>query len=223
MKRSLLIVLCVILLAAGIYKTQKYLAKTTDPQWKTESFSYLPGNERIKDFMLGYETTLSHYLWIRTVIYFGDHYTTDKTYYWIVNMLDIITKLNPYFYPAYEFAGVILPDITGNPAVSRIFLERGLTNLKTRQWNIAFYMGMLYYKKYNDTRTAAHYFEVASKIPSPYSYKYAGLAAVFYRKAGLEQYGLEFLKMMYETSDNPEVKRHIRAKIDNFVRDGTIR
>ncbi|NLD91837.1 MAG: hypothetical protein GX639_04120 [Fibrobacter sp.] len=210
--------IAVILIAGGIYCSQTYLSKNTDPGWKTESFSYLPDNERIKDVLLGYETTVSHYLWIRSVIYFGEHYKGDKRYLWIVNMLDIITKLNPLFYPAYEFAGVLLPDITTNPDIPRILLERGLTKLNNRQWNIAFYTGMLYYQKYSDTYTAAKYFEMASRFNSPHKAKYATLAAAFYKKSGLEKDGLNFLLFMYETSDNPEVKRHLKEKIEHYVK-----
>ncbi len=210
--------IAVILIAGGVYCSQTYLSKNTDPGWKTESFSYLPDNERIKDVLLGYETTVSHYLWIRSVIYFGEHYKGDKRYLWIVNMLDIITKLNPLFYPAYEFAGVLLPDITTNPDIPRILLERGLTKLNNRQWNIAFYMGMLYYQKYSDTYTAAKYFEIASRFNSPHKAKYAALAAAFYKKSGLEKDGLSFLLFMYETSDNPEVKRHLKEKIEHYVK-----
>lgn len=218
MKSKLIWGIALVVIAAGIYYAQTYLSKHTDSRWKTESFSYLPDNEHIKDFLLGYETTVSHYLWIRTIIYFGDHYNGDKHFLWIVNMLDIITKLNPHFYPAYEFAGVLLPRITKNPDVSRIVLERGLTNLNNRQWNIAFYMGMLYYQMYNDTYTAAKYFEMASRFNSPHKAKYISLAAAFYRKSGLDKNALNFLLFMYETSDNPEVKRYLKEKIDNYVR-----
>jgi hypothetical protein len=218
MKNKLFWGIIALVIAGGIYCTQTYLAKQTDPRWKTERFSYLPDNEHIKDFLLGYETTVSHYLWIKSMIYFGDHYKGDKHYLWIVNMLDIITKLNPLFYPAYEFAGVLLPDITTNPDICRILLERGLTKLNNRQWNIAFYLGMLYYQKYNDMYAAATYFQMASRFNSPHKAKYASLAAIFFKKSGLEKYGLDFLVFMYETSDNPEVKRHLREKIDNYMR-----
>ena len=223
MRRTILWIGIAAVVACGIYNTQYFLMRKTDISWKTESFSYLPDNKQIGDFLLGYKTTLSHYLWIKTVIYFGGHYASDKQYSWIVNMLDIITKLNPCFYPAYEFAGVLLPDITGNPDISRIILERGISNLKVRQWKIAFYMGILYYQYYKDNYSAARYFELASHAPGAPKEKLAGMAAAFYRKAGQESYARSYLKLMYETSDNPEVKRHILEKIDKFIHSGMIR
>lgn len=222
MRKTILWIGIVSVLAFGIYKTQNILTGKTDVLSKTESFTYLPDNKQIGDFLLGYKTTVSHYLWIKTVIYFGGHYATDKHYTWIVNMLDIITKLNPNFYPAYEFAGVLLPDITRNPDISRVLLERGISNLRVKQWNICFYMGMLYYKNYKDNYTAARYIELASRAPGAPKEKLVSLAASFYRKSGQEEYALSYLKLMYETSENPEVKRHILEKIDIFLRDRII-
>lgn len=223
MRRKSLLIILIVIIAFCICNIQNYLSVKTARQWKTESFSYLPGNESISGFLLGYETTLSHYLWIRTVIYFGSHYKTDRQYTWIVNMIDIITKLNPYFYPAYEFAGVVLPDITKRPDLSRIILERGIANVKTKQWNLAFYMGILQYQYYNDPYMAAFYFDLASRAPGAPVRKLVGLAALLYNRAGLENYALEYLRMMYETTDNPEVKRHIFEKIDKLINDGKVR
>ena len=41
-------------------------------------------------------------------------------------MVDIITRLNPYFYPAYEFAGIMIPITCNNPEAARVILERDL-------------------------------------------------------------------------------------------------
>ncbi len=222
MKRKILFAVTISLIIVGIIATQKHLNKITGTDLKNESFCYLPDDKRITNFLLGYQTTLSHFLWIKTVIYFGAHYISDKQYAWIINMLDMITKLNPYFYPAYEFAGVLLPDITNNPDITRVLLERGLTNCKIKQWNIAFQLGMLYYNNYHDNLAAAKYIELASLAPGAPKEKLVGLAAVLYRKSGYGNYALSYLKLMYETSDNPEVKRHILIKVDNFLRDSTI-
>ncbi len=223
MKRIIVIIILTVAIMAGIFKLQNFLHSKTSTVWKQESFSYLPDNKRIGDYMLGFKTTVSHYLWIRTVIYFGGHYAGDKQFTWIVNMLDIITKLNPNFYPAYEFAGALLPDISNNPDATRILLERGLTYCKSKQWNIAFQMGILYYKNYNDNATAAHYVELASRAPDAPVQKLVGIVAAFYKKSGNKIYALEYLNFMYNTSDNPEVKKHILNKIDKLMRNDNIK
>jgi hypothetical protein len=195
---------------------QASLLKLTGTTWKKESLTYLPGDERIKPALLGFETTVAHYLWIRTIIYFGGHYVTDRDYRWLINMVDIITKLDPYFYPAYEFAGLIIPDVCKNPDAARVILQRGLTYLGKTKWNIPFYLGMLYYEHYDDKETAALYISMASKVPSEQSAKLAAIAASFYNQAGKRDTALKFLSFMYETSESPDVKRHILEQIARY-------
>jgi hypothetical protein len=211
-KSAIWVIILILMVIIGI--TQKNITQLKGKSWTLESMTYLPNDGRIADFLLGYRTTVAHYLWIQTMIYFGTHATTDKSYKWLTSMIDIITKLNPYFFPAYEFAGVLLPDITGNPNISKIILERGLTHCKSpNQYKIAVHLGMLHYTYYGDVLTAASYINLASRAPDAPVNKLAGLVAVLYQKGGLAEYGFEYLVYMYETTENPEVKRHIIEKI----------
>jgi hypothetical protein len=215
MKKTALLIFAAAVLTGLIIFEQASLLKLTGTSWKKESMTYFPGDERIKPAFLGFETTVAHYLWIRTIIYFGGHYVTDSDYRWLINMIDIITKLDPYFYPAYEFAGLMVPDVCKNPDAARVILQRGLTYLGNTKWNIPFYLGMLYYEHYNDKETAARYISLASKVPSDQSVKLAGIAASFYNQAGKRDMALGFLSFMYETSESPDVKRHL---LDQIVR-----
>ena len=92
--RVILIVITVLSIAAIVF-TQKSLSQMKGPDWTQESMAYLPGHNEIKGALLGYESTFSHYLWIRTVLYFGNHYATDRSFPWLINMVDMITRLNP--------------------------------------------------------------------------------------------------------------------------------
>lgn len=174
-----------------------------------ESMTYLPADKSIKPFLLGYETSFANYLWIRTVLYFGHHYAGDRDFRWLDNMIDIISKLNPYFYPTYEFSGLILPDMTGNIDLARIMLERGIFYLGDKKWNPAFYLGMIYYKYYHDKITAAKYFTIAMNTKNAPSEKLTNLATAFLIKADNTDKSLAMTSFLYETSDNPEVKKYL--------------
>lgn len=213
MKKTVILTFAAVALTGLIVFQQVSLLKLTGTSWKKENMAYLPGDERIKPAFLGFETTVAHYLWIRTIIYFGGHYVTDGDYKWLINMVDIITKLDPYFYPAYEFAGLVIPDVCKNPDAAKVILQRGLTYLGKTKWNIPFYLGMIYYEHYNDKETAARYISMASKVPGDQSVKLAGIAASFYNQAGKREMALEFLSFMYETSESPDVKRHLLNQI----------
>lgn len=220
MKKALLpVLLAVALGSTAILLLQNNLRRHTGPQWQQESMTYLPQGERIKPALLGFETTVAHYLWLRTIIYFGGHLMTDGTYPWLINMLDIITRLCPWFYPAYEFAGIMVPDVCHNPEAARILLERGLTHLGAKKFNVAFTMGMIFYRHYQDRKTAAHYFARASMAADAPQEKLAAMANAFFTRAGSPEEGLRFLLFSYESTDDPEVRRHLAKKIAEAERE----
>jgi hypothetical protein len=150
------------------------------------------------------------------MIYFGDHLERDRQFRWLVQMIDMITRLHPHFHEAYEFAGLMIPDYCHNPDAARIILERGMNVLGDVRWNIPFYLGMLYNTHYNDPERAALCFATAARIPSPHSWKLARLAARFYENAGREDEATDVLLFLYETSENPEVRRHIEGKLEEI-------
>jgi hypothetical protein len=217
--RTAVVTAAVIAIGAAIYMLQGGLYRTAGPQWQQESLTYLPRGGRIKGALLGFETTAAHYLWIRMVLYFGGHAITDKQYPWLIDMLDVITRLCPWFYPAYEFAGLMVPDVCGNPEAARILLERGLTYLGAKRWNIAFYMGMIFYKYYDDRRIAAGYFARAAHVGGAQREKLARLSSVFFSQSGSPAEGLQVLLFAWEASDNPEVRRHLAEKIGSLQRE----
>ncbi len=182
-------------------------------QWKPESMTYLPQGERIKPAFLGFEATAAHYLWIRTVLYFGGHFMGDREFSWLTDMIDIITRLCPWFYPAYEFAGLMIPDHCGNPEAARIILERGLTHLGATRWKLAFMTGMVHYRYYGDRKTAAGYFARAAMVKGAPREKLASLAHDFYTGAGSAAEGLSFLLFAYETAESPEARANLAEKI----------
>ncbi|MDR0307551.1 MAG: hypothetical protein LBI42_12050 [Chitinispirillales bacterium] len=216
MKNKLLSCVLAAALFSGIVFVNKRLTASRAVHSTFENMTFLPGSERIKPFMLGFNTTYAHYLWIRTVLYSGEKFMGDRQFDWLVQMIDMITRLHPHFHEAYEFAGLMIPDLCDNPDAARIILERGMNVLGNRRWNIPFYLGMLYYRYYDDPQRAGAYISMAASIPSPHSGKLASLAATFYNNAGMGAQGLAMLYFLYETSENPDVKRHIESKILEF-------
>lgn len=198
-----------------VYCTQKILTEKKSPLWLKESMSYLPQSEKIKPYLLGFSSTFANYLWIKTILYFGGHYMSDKDYVWLVSMVDMVTKLNPYFYPAYEFAGVMLPSYTGDLCAARIILNRGISYLGNSKYTIPFYLGWIYFDRYKDYAQAGLYLSLASRNKNVPPYIPA-LAATLYANAGQKDIALGFLYSAYLTSENPAVKRTVRDKIQQL-------
>lgn len=218
MKRKILIILLITGIFVFIFVLNKELQKTATPEWYQESMTYLPEDDRIKILSSGYESTLAHYLWIRTILYFGGHYLTDRSYPWLIKMLDIITRISPYFYPPYEFAVVMLPDFCNNYDAARVIAERGIYYLGAKKWNLYFLTGMIYFKYYNDRKLAAEYFTRGALVKGAPAKKLFSLAKAFFLQDGVDNEELRLLMLAYETADNPDVKKHILWKIEEKIR-----
>jgi uncharacterized protein HemY len=128
-------------------------------------------------------------------------------------MVDMVTRLNPHFYPAYEFAGLMIPELCGNVNVAKILLQRGISAHVKNTWKLYFYLGMLYYKYYGDYKNAAYFFAVAAQMPDAPEAKLTSLATTFFSKAHNEKKAAEFEYLMYNISENPEVRRYLLGKM----------
>jgi hypothetical protein len=208
--------LCCAALWFGVLHVQNRLTEARTAFVAPASMAFVPHSEKIRPYLLGFHTAYADYLWIRTTLYFGSHYMTDRKYEWLVHMVDLVTRLHPNFYPAYEFAGLMLPDVCRNPDAARIILERGVSSNVEKKWKLYYFLGMVYFRYYDDKQTAALCMTRAVTQPNAPGYKLAGIAAAMFKKAGRSEEGREFLDFMYSTSENPEVKRYILNKIKQY-------
>jgi hypothetical protein len=207
----------VIALLFGIGAIQQHLTTAKDASWRIERMSYLPQTDRLKPLLLGFDATYAGYLWIRTMLYFGSHAEDDNDFTWLTTMVDMVTRLNPDFYPAYEFAGLMLPNFAHNPDAARIILNRGINAISVKKYRLYFYLGWLYYNSYHDYKSAAEYLSVAARCTDAPPYV-AGVVATFFQKAGRVDMAQEFLQSLYQTTENPAVRQTIGRKLAGMQR-----
>jgi len=215
---SIFFCFCAFFVWGSIVFTQNKLTHLRKGLWAPSSMTLFPQSEKIKPYLMGFHTAYANYLWIRTTIYFGSHFITDQQYEWLIHMVDIVTKLNPNFYPAYEFAGLIIPDVCNNPKAAQIILQRGISSNIDRKWKLYYYLGMIYYRYFNDKKTAALMISQAAMQKNSPGYKMAGIAASLFKKSGSPEEGLELLYFLHNTSENPEVKKFIEGKIKSYLK-----
>ncbi len=199
---------CVVTLIA----VQRRLTAFKDESWFAERMSYVPQSDKLQPFLLGYDSVYANYLWIRTMLYFGEHYDGDRDFRWLSSMVDIVTRLNPRFYPAYEFAGLMLPRFGQAADAARVILERGVFFLGARHYKIPFYLGWLYYSEYRDYATAAEYLSLAARRPDAPPHV-IGLAATFFQRAGQPRTARQYLVSVYAAAENPVVRRIVAEKL----------
>ncbi len=215
--RGIMRAVSVITILAALFAAQFSFGRMTGSfgKEKLEMFSDIPVSEKIAPLLLGYKTTYANYLWIRTMLYFGSHYHGNKDFHELVAMTDIVTKLNPRFYPAYEFAGLMLPECTDRYNEAKTIVKRGITVFGSEKIMLPFYIAMIDLNRLHDTAEAASYMMTAAKNPmaKPYMIK---LAATLLSKSNKVNLAKEFLYDSYESAENPAVKRAILDKIKSL-------
>jgi hypothetical protein len=204
---------CIIILFGGIVVLQNKLSAISKICPVSPSMAYLPESEKIRPWFLGFHTAFADFLWIKTTIYFGGHLLSDKQYPWLIHMVDIVTRLNPSFYPAYEFGGLLLPEICHNPQAGRIILERGVCASVEKKWKLYFYLGMLYYKYFNDFEKTIVCIATAAQLPGAPVEKLTRMVGSLVNKTSGTASADQILTFMYSTSENPEVRRYLIGKI----------
>ena len=107
-------------------------------------------------------------------------------------MVDMVTRLNPRFYPAYEFAGLLIPDVCKDLDAAKILLQRGISASIEKKWKLYFYLGMLYYKYYDDYKNAANFIAVAAQMPDAPAAKLTELATTYFSRSHDEKTAQEF-------------------------------
>ncbi len=197
-----------------ILLTQHRLTVIRSEHEAPQSMAFAPQSDRIKPYLMGFNVEYANYLWIRTTLYFGAHFLSDQQFKWLTHLVDLVTELNPDFYPAYEFAGLMIPDICKDPDAARVILARGLSSDVANKWKLWYYLGMIYYRYYGDDKDAAECIARAASEPNTTGYRLAGTAAALFKKAGAPEEGMTFLRMEYLLTEDPHIKQYIRVKME---------
>lgn len=213
LRRTLMLPVIIVMVFAAIIPVQRHLSRIGGTRAALDNVSLVPNSDIVKPWLLGFHTVYADMLWIKTVLYFGDHYAGDRDFSYLTALLDITTKLNPHLYQPYEFAALMLPDVGNDPMSAKIIVNRGLCTPGVERWQLWFYLGMIYYEYDHDGVAAARCFERAAKTPGAPVEKLATLTATFYDRAGYTAHALEFLTFLYETSQNNEVKKRVAEKM----------
>jgi uncharacterized protein (DUF305 family) len=80
-------------------------------------------------------------------------------------------------------------------------------------------MGMIYFRYYNDRVRAAHYFSLAAHSDNAPVEKLVRLASAFLSKSAHERQAIDMMAFVYQTSENPEVKRFLAESIKKMYAD----
>ncbi len=211
--KKLLFIPILLALWFGAYKMNNQLREL--PLNRQERMSGVITSPESKRFMLGYSSVVADWIWIKTMLYFGGNYGKNDLP-WLKKMIESVIMLNPGFFPPYEFAGVLMPEITGDYDYCRTILLSGIGRVKDGEERLEFYLAYIYYTHYKDYKAAAdHLSHAATADFAPPFWK--RFAATLYDNAGDRDRSLEFLYAIYESTESPTVKEELKKKIETIL------
>ena len=182
---------------------------------------YFRGGAAVSRAALGFDAILADVYWIRAIQHFGGTRRAeggDKSYGLLYPLLDLATTLDPHFMMAYRFGAIFLtesyPDGPGRPDQAVALLERGLS-IDPKKWQYAQDAGFVYYWWLRDYKTAAAWFERASRIEgAPWWLR--SMAATTLVEGGDRQSSRQLWQQLYETADNEWVKNNAKLRVSQI-------
>jgi tetratricopeptide (TPR) repeat protein len=203
-------VICIL----SVFTVQKNLDQAISTRQRLgEKLIYIPSGRFLKAATLGFHVVLADLLWTRAVIYFGDHYYTDKDYRWLYSLLDATTTLDPKNILAYRFGGNLLALEGGDVKRSIELLKKGIRNNPDEDWRLYFLLGFDYFYYMEDYVSAAKYLEKAVKMPGHPAYL-PRLVARMYAKGERTDTAIEFLREIQQQYDDENVKAAIAERLN---------
>ena len=212
-----------VLSIVGFYLCQRQLDQIRPSRERLEEkLIYIPNGRFLRTAALGFDAVLADLLWTRAVVYFGEHFLTDRDYRWLFSLLDAITTLDPKNILAYRFGGSLLALEENDVERSIAILKKGIRNNPDEDWRLYFLLGFNYFYFLEDYVEAAKYLERASKMPGHPQYL-PKLAAKMYAKAEKIDTAIEFLEEMHQQHDDENVKAAIAERITILIAKKQVR
>jgi hypothetical protein len=160
-----------VLLLAAIIGLQVARERAAPLATVEEALLYVRSPEAIKRLALSYDSLAADIYWIRAIQHYGSTKRSsdqDKSYHLLYPLLDLTTSLDPLFDAAYQFGAIFLsepfPGGPGRPDQAVALLQKGI-KANPDNWWLDHSMGFVYYWWYQDFKTAAYWFDLASKRP----------------------------------------------------------
>lgn len=162
---------------------------------------YLPSGRFLKEISLGYEQLAADMVWLSAVQYYGEYRMGDHDLAYFRALIDIVTSLDPNFTFAYIFGALVTCEDLETFDEGIDILRKGMAWNPTA-WQLPFEIGFLYYIERADYDMAAHYFDLASRLPGS-SALARRFAAFVYSRAGHIENSIRMWEEMKRTAEDP--------------------
>ncbi|GAC1664488.1 MAG: hypothetical protein NVS9B4_19940 [Candidatus Acidiferrum sp.] len=202
---------------AGLWQLQQRIDSQLISLHQERDDLMLRSPKLVKAMSLEYAPLVADIYWTRVVQYYGNqHSQGDKQYELLWPLLDIATKLDPHFLPAYRFGAMFLSDApprgAGRPDLAVELIKRGIQR-NPDYWRFYEDLGFIYYLDLKDYAKASEAFYEGSKNPN--SLIWMKVMAAKIASEG-ESFSTSVLlwKEIYETTQDANVKRNAQDHLE---------
>ncbi len=218
----MLLLTCGILHFAHLDEARRILDET--PLVATADVIYVPDERVSRLTMLGYDQAAADLLWLRTLGYFGAHFSTDRRYEWLEFFIDQIISFDPLFKKVYHWAGANVlygrQFTNENVRLSNRFYEQALVRFP-EDYEAAYRLGLNYYielrakdpaKKRRFQEKGLEYLEMAANMPDA-PHRLRNLVASIAVRGGAISIGLQYLLDQLVVETDPGRRAGLKARI----------
>lgn len=165
---------------------------------------------------VGNKGVLSDFLFLKVITFVGGRGTsetpmTEDDWSYVVNSLEVITDLDPYFVDPYMLAEGLLAWDAHKPEEANRVLEKGIKH-RFYDWRLPYFVGFNHFYFLKDYDVAADFIMAASKLQGSPGYLKT-LAARLAYYGGKSKTALLFLREMLIQAEDPLLRRKLERRL----------
>lgn len=213
--------LAAIVLLTGIYFTQLMydgwkMAMAQGPKISANELiePHPMPSRTLKKVSIGLDNLIADITWLQTIQYYGGGVPYEK-YRRLPEMLTNTTQMDRRFAYPYNFGVLVLP----GEGFTKEAVELGTDGMKNpnmkKEWEIPYYLGMIYHFQLKDYLKAAELFnEASNREGAPPITKL--MAANYYGKANQRETAFALYAVVYKTTKNEYVKERAKQNLEHW-------
>lgn len=220
--RRLLLVLILLLGAVTAHLSHRAADRQRHEVDADTEILFLPSGTAMRVASMGYHEFAADWLWIRTVLLFGERWgqgSSGNWGPWMAGMVVAITELDPGWRTPYFYGGVMLR-LLEDVDSSDIVFKAGAEAFPDDPF-FPFAVGMNAYLLRHDTAAAARWVRIAADRPgAPIWYKAA--AAGFLVEENQRATAIRFLQEELDVTADPDVREVLQEKLAPLQHDDIV-
>jgi hypothetical protein len=104
---------------------------------------YLPNEKLLTHFTAGMSSVIADLLWLRCIQYTAAEAKGDRQFTWLKQMVETVTRLDPYFVDVYRFGSMFLASLKADDNGGLELLQRGIVQ-NPQSWQLPYEAAMMY-------------------------------------------------------------------------------